>query len=571
MPAHITSDGLTEGVYLLGLATALLLGVRAIGRPSVGAFLQCGLATGVTYLVRPEGAFVGVACGSVAVALAAARKWSRRSTAGWLTALAVGGLLPAAPYMVLIGGITNKPSVNRVWERIINPRQQLMESVGKADAPPAVAGTALFATWLPADSTGVVRVAHVVQSIAKESLKSIHFAPALWAVCGLVVVFHRLRSDPRLWVLVIFVGLNLSVLMLLGYKVGYVSERHTLPLVYVGCLLAAGGLEPAGRWCLNVRALREVVAGLGGPRWAATWVLAALVASALPGALKPLHEHRIGHKHAGEFLAANATAADVIVDPYEWARFYCGRAVQTIPPHPSPFRYRWAVDEPSKGEVSHTVLTADYEDMHKIKADGRSVVAYTWRGERAGGPGRGGRLQTRRAELTGGGFAGGPGPYDSRIPPLPRRTPAMPRDALVADLTAALAAVPLIDPHSHIDPLSPVSRSLADILGYHYYTELAHSAGMPQAAIAAAVPPRERCRAILAHLDRFDNTAQYAWFLDIARTFLGFAGDRVTAADADTLFDAAGEQIRRERLGSESVRDDEPRSDLPHQRVRRPR
>ncbi len=40
-------------------------------------------------------------------------------------------------------------------------------------------------------------------------------------------------------------------------------------------------------------------------------------------------------------------------------------------------------------------------------------------------------------------------------------------------------------------------------------------------------------------MDRFDNTVQYAWFLDIARTFLGFQGDRLSAADADSLFDEA--------------------------------
>ena len=119
----------------------------------------------------------------------------------------------------------------------------------------------------------------------------------------------------------------------------------------------------------------------------------------------------------------------------------------------------------------------------------------------------------------------------------------MPGDTLVRDLDAALSAIPLIDSHSHIEPLSPVSRSLEDILGYHYYTELAHSAGMPQSAIAKDVPPRERVRAILQHMDRFDNTAQYAWFVDIARTFLGFTGDRVTANDADALFDAAEKQF----------------------------
>src|SRR5271154_6464164 len=107
---------------------------------------------------------------------------------------------------------------------------------------------------------------------------------------------------------------------------------------------------------------------------------------------------------------------------------------------------------------------------------------------------------------------------------------------LTDDLYSALSAIPLIDPHSHIEPLSPVSRSLDDILGYHYYTELAHSAGMSQAPLAKEVSPRERVRAIVQHMDRYDNTAQYAWFLDIARSFLGFSGDRIAAADAGPLF-----------------------------------
>jgi len=77
------------------------------------------------------------------------------------------------------------------------------------------------------------------------------------------------------------------------------------------------------------------------------------------------------------------------------------------------------------------------------------------------------------------------------------------------------------------------------LLGYHYYTELAHSAGMSQAALAKDLSPRERVRAILEHLDRIDNTAQYSWFLEIAQTFLGFKGNRVTDKDCDSLCDAA--------------------------------
>src|SRR4051794_12989613 len=114
-------------------------------------------------------------------------------------------------------------------------------------------------------------------------------------------------------------------------------------------------------------------------------------------------------------------------------------------------------------------------------------------------------------------------------------------DTLADDLLAEISRIPLIDPHSHIDPHRPVSRHLDDILGYHYYTELAHSSGMSQEPLRPEVPPRERVRAILSYMDRYDNTAQYSWFLDIARTFLGFVGDRVTAADADALCDAADE------------------------------
>jgi glucuronate isomerase len=130
----------------------------------------------------------------------------------------------------------------------------------------------------------------------------------------------------------------------------------------------------------------------------------------------------------------------------------------------------------------------------------------------------------------------------------------MPADSLVADLTSALSNVPLIDPHSHIDPLAPAAKSLDDILGYHYYTELAHSAGMGHAVLAKEVAPRERVREIVKYMDRFDNTVQYGWFLDLAKAFLGFTGDRITLADADRLFDAA-EKTFGQRDWEKQVRD----------------
>lgn len=112
-------------------------------------------------------------------------------------------------------------------------------------------------------------------------------------------------------------------------------------------------------------------------------------------------------------------------------------------------------------------------------------------------------------------------------------------DALAQELYTEICHIPLIDPHSHIDPRSPTARSLDEILGYHYYTELAHSAGMDKGPLAADVEPRERVRAILYHMAHFDNTIQYQWFIEIARAFLNYQGQRLSLGDATWLCDTA--------------------------------
>ena len=90
----------------------MLLGVRAVRRPGVGGFLLCGLATGQSYLVRPEGLMVAVAVGVVAAWLGIARSGRASVALGRLAALGVGVALVAVPYMVLIGKLTNKPTAN---------------------------------------------------------------------------------------------------------------------------------------------------------------------------------------------------------------------------------------------------------------------------------------------------------------------------------------------------------------------------------------------------------------------------------------------------------------------------
>jgi glucuronate isomerase len=111
-------------------------------------------------------------------------------------------------------------------------------------------------------------------------------------------------------------------------------------------------------------------------------------------------------------------------------------------------------------------------------------------------------------------------------------------------ISEELDSLVLIDPHTHIDALNPAARTLADILGYHYYTELAHSAGLPKEQIEDPdIDPKEKCRRLFENLGPIDNTIQYSWLIEMAQVFFGFEGDRVTADNWEPLYDAAEEKM----------------------------
>lgn len=111
---------------------------------------------------------------------------------------------------------------------------------------------------------------------------------------------------------------------------------------------------------------------------------------------------------------------------------------------------------------------------------------------------------------------------------------------LIESLFQELEQIPLIDPHTHINPHSAASETLADILGYHYYTELAHSAGLLKSAIEAdGISPREKVAALVPQLALLENTAQYQWLLVMCREFFDFQEDRITVENWESLYDAA--------------------------------
>jgi glucuronate isomerase len=112
-------------------------------------------------------------------------------------------------------------------------------------------------------------------------------------------------------------------------------------------------------------------------------------------------------------------------------------------------------------------------------------------------------------------------------------------------LFGALDGIVLIDPHTHINALEPASKTLADIMGYHYYTELAHSAGMPRERIEQpGISPKEKVGRLVERLAPLDNTIQYSWLIEMVPQFFGFADVRLTKDNWEKLYDAAEKKMQ---------------------------
>lgn len=360
--ARVTSDGLNDGLYLLLLGIALLLGAWAVRGGGRLAFAGSGIAAGAAYLVRPEGLLAAGAVGVVVAGLVVARRWPARVAAVRLAALVCGALLLAGPYMAAVGGLTNKPTGKRFFQRVLGE---------PAAVPKPAVAAPLLAGWYPSHAEGH-RAAWLASTFGDELLKAFHYTPAALAVLGFLIVWRRAAGpDPALLVPAAFAALNLLTLLGLAAGSGYLSERHALPVVFVGCVFAAASVVPVSHWFAARpgirRLLNQPAAAVVGP--------ITIALTCLPFVFRPLHENRAGHVAAGRWLAEHAEPRDAIVDPYDWAQFHAGRSLYRIPPvadHPA---VMYVVLEAGKADAPHSPLWY-YRSAVELSRSG--LVVYQW-------------------------------------------------------------------------------------------------------------------------------------------------------------------------------------------------
>jgi hypothetical protein len=313
----ITSDGLSDGLFLLMMVTSLWFAALGLRRGGAGWFAAAGAAGGLAYLVRPEGLVVVLGAGLVMAGLKARGVWAWRPALARAGALLAALAVTMAPYVATIGKLTNKPTginfIGFLSGGELKPTWT--EDLGSGKGPAAV-DVPVAAWWLPEYGN---RKVWAIKAIGSETAKTSFYVLPLFAAMGISLLRRQVREDAATALLLVVAACHLLLLWAIAGGAGYVAERHTLLLVFVGCYFAAASFPEVGRLIA-----RTPLRKLGGEAFWAAALAALFVGVCVPAGMKTLHANRAGHRAVGQWLAARLGPDDCVIDPFVWSEFYAG-------------------------------------------------------------------------------------------------------------------------------------------------------------------------------------------------------------------------------------------------------
>ena len=328
--------------------------------------------------------------------------WARLATSGGCFLLGLAVVL--GPYLVVTGAITPRVAVARLLGRSAGVENQSCHGrVSRALTNPGTADTTVALRFL----TKPRRQAEIGGPISfdgKEPNISIRrrgypaalvrfgrkLAAAYGYWIGALAVFgawrwSRRRAGAADRFVQTFFLLFSTVVVYFAAAEGYLAARHLLCLVVVGLGSAGYGALELGRWLAPSSRAAAVLAVLSqtqarptrpwhrvfrrSPVWAPV-VLAG--ACCLPLTLVRLHHSRLGHREAGQWLAARADPQHAVLDTYGWAGLYSGRKTYPLQQGPSALADR---------HLAYLVL-----ETHESRYDSNRGRALRWLIESAAAP-----------------------------------------------------------------------------------------------------------------------------------------------------------------------------------------
>jgi hypothetical protein len=351
-PTQYGSDALTDWPHLLFLLAGFWLLLYGASHPNLWPFPLAGLAAAAGYLVRPEsGQIVIYASAWLTLNLIRPQRiLSRRKSLTALALLLAAFAILTIPYMSLTGFVLPE-------HQLVPLPRSLKISPLNTNAPDQ---RTLYLAALP-----LSKIANGLWKLLNNLCETLmyYFVPALF-----IGLFYQLRKKPRdtdTFYVTAFILFNVIVLLWLFNRAGYISKRHSLPMIIITALYIPVGMNILSTWLSRITPKRLPKMIAAPHFWFISMFLVGL-AICTPKLLRPPHADKKPFLLAANWLKQNAKPNDLVWSFDTRIPFYAEVPYARHSSHPGinclvheSSRALWLLDDPAFQPVHSIPLDKD--------------------------------------------------------------------------------------------------------------------------------------------------------------------------------------------------------------------
>jgi hypothetical protein len=356
-PAKFGSDILRDWPYILFLVVGFLVLLLAANQGKWWMFGLVGLIAALGHMIRPECAqlvIYGAAWLMIGFFLPNlrgtpyGRSMTKPKIACALAILIAGFIIPAAPYMKIRGKI-----LPTKLEQLLSS-SQLQSDEGRQHNYDD--GTQIQTASTFAGSTAMA-FSRLFGRIGENLMY--FFAPAL-----LIGLYHRFRrltltTTAEKFFIATFIFLNVTMMILLYHKHGYISRRHCLPLTVLTIFYVPIGLVALADWLRKAFCKNQPEPKKNSQIFTTLLIIGVIIC--LPKLLKPLRIEKQGYRDVAKWLNTNSTPEDIIAVTDSRTAFYAQRQAVTKSQQD---KANYAVDIVKKGKDENKKPSENWRQVY---------------------------------------------------------------------------------------------------------------------------------------------------------------------------------------------------------------
>ncbi len=114
------------------------------------------------------------------------------------------------------------------------------------------------------------------------------------------------------------------------------------------------------------------------------------------------------------------------------------------------------------------------------------------------------------------------------------------------ELYKKISKIPILDIHTHVDFQNPFAKNAWQILSYHYFTEMAHSQGMPSEIVESKkISDKEKTEKLSKYLPYMQTTQPYFWLMALSKKLFDFPYSQLSPQNWKVLWECVEKKAKK--------------------------